>query len=134
LLYNFYAISDPRGLCPLGFRVPHNQEFASVFGPGSIFQDKGLGFHRIYDFNEEFWSQLKSQADGMSPEERKQMNGMFDVGDPSFQRERENKALYWSQDTRDEELKLAWIVSDADLGEYAWGAYVDGYSVRCIEE
>lgn len=132
LLYNFYAISDPRGLCPTGFRVPHNQEFASVFGPGSIFQDQGLGHRRIYDFDEQFWQQLKDQATAMSLEERKQMNQIFDTEAPSFQRN--HNGLYWSQDTRDEEMKLAWIVSDGDLGEYAWGAYVDGYSVRCIEE
>ena len=130
LLYNFYAIGDTRGLCPTGFRVPHNQEFASVFGPASIFQDKGLGFRRIYDASDSDTEVLR----GMSPSDLKKLEKMFDLGDRSFQRERENKGMYWSQDTRDEEMKLAWIVTDADLGEYAWGAYVDGYSVRCIED
>lgn len=30
LLYNYFAVSDPRGLCPLGWRIPNNKDWSEL--------------------------------------------------------------------------------------------------------
>lgn len=30
LLYNYFAVSDPRGLCPLGWRIPNNKDWIEL--------------------------------------------------------------------------------------------------------
>jgi uncharacterized protein (TIGR02145 family) len=30
MLYNWYAVSDPRGLCPIGFRIPTHEDFGEL--------------------------------------------------------------------------------------------------------
>lgn len=44
-LYNWYAVNDPRGLAPLGWHVPNDQEFADMIA------DNGLemgGFNQMF--------------------------------------------------------------------------------------
>ncbi|MEE2919154.1 MAG: FISUMP domain-containing protein, partial [Bacteroidota bacterium] len=45
LLYNFYAVSDERGLCPSGFRVPSRTDFDIVVDwVGQTYGDKNASF------------------------------------------------------------------------------------------
>ena len=134
LLYNFYALTDARGLCPSGWHVPAETEWAalgnflggvSVAGgkmksPGTI--EKGTGL----------WYSPNSNADNSSGFSA--IPGGYRINYGTFYSQG-NVAYFWS--STDTASVNAWnYVLDANNGELKkiFNFTQNGFSVRCCKD
>lgn len=139
LLYNWYAVSDPRGICPEGFRVPTDDDFIELlnFAGGKKFSSenamKGLRFGGNSKFNAKFggWCCMDNIGE--------------DVESPCFVNMGQSASFWSATESDGSEYYLDEIAVSLELGS-SWrtdthGAYIDptsskwnAYSVRCIKE
>jgi len=133
-LYNWYAVSDPRGLCPIGFKVPNENDFIEllVFVGGKNYNTEvalealsvggSSGFEAIFGG----WCCMDTELDGE----------FFDFVNSNI------NGSYWSITPSEDEHDCA---INLDLGSTwrsdSYGAYLSSYStkslafsVRCIKE
>lgn len=133
-LYNYYAISDPRGLAPKGFSVPTVEEYEILmnylrsvdhnnieYGINEYFQN----FHNLNNDGKKFIIKFHASPGGYRGEKGSfgsvGLSGFWWTLKPSF-----------SQDS----LKALVVLStDRDAGFLTFyeGAEINGFSVRCIK-
>ena len=115
LLYNFFALTDPRGLCPKGFRLLDSElhEYANDSHiTHALFNNKAVGWRRMGDLSRD------EEADDARGYFNEQSYGVY-WGDPK---------LYSAKDKQGD------VFIGGDYGEYIWGYQHDGLSVRCVQD
>jgi len=130
-LYNFYAVTSDKGLCPAGWRVPSLEDWTELHdflgdAPGNQVKQPG----------EVFWSSTTNEVNNESgftaiPTGRRQAAGAF----VPFGFE-DNFAIYWTS-TEERGGTLTIIVLSAFSEEWDFteiSAKYTGLSIRCIKE
>jgi uncharacterized protein (TIGR02145 family) len=130
LLYNWYAVSDPRGLAPEGFRIPAEADLSLLLEQcgGKRFRS-GRALRSLLSSGHSGFSALYGGWAGMTPDPEMGTDFYMDLG---------ANAAFWSASENDAET--AW---NLDLGRTVRsdteGAYLDGsspksrmFSLRCI--
>ncbi|HPK05050.1 MAG TPA: fibrobacter succinogenes major paralogous domain-containing protein [Bacteroidales bacterium] len=125
-MYNWYAVTDPRGLAPEGYRIPIDydwQELARLLGSEEL---AGYKMKSTSGWNEDGNGSNTSNFSAM-PGGYRHYHGQFSsVGDNGF---------WWSADTYDDENSNACYLSknvDDFYRNFFFRGY--GFSVRCIKE
>lgn len=128
LLYNLYAVIDPRGICPKGYHIATREDWRSIstdeyvhdiienVKSNKLFNHKVLGWRRAGDYTKEYNSffdetQFKSGGDQIY-----WMNNIEKILEP---------------DSEDSVIRAHAIPS---VNEYYWGCRNDGYSCRCVKD
>jgi uncharacterized protein (TIGR02145 family) len=126
-LYNWYAINDPRGICPKGWRVPSKKDWMELinFAGGDSLAGGNLK-------NTELWQRLHENAEdafsfGAIPAGYRLTSGEF-----------MNQGIitvYWTSDKADQ--NNAWdifIISKSPIAGISQTGAEHGFSCRCIKE
>jgi uncharacterized protein (TIGR02145 family) len=126
-LYNWYAISDPRGICPKGWRVPSKKDWMELinFTGGDSLAGGKLK-------NTVLWDRLHEEAEdafsfGAIPSGYRLTSGEF-----------MNQGIitvYWTSDKADQ--NNAWdifLISKSPIAGISQTGAEHGFSCRCIKE
>ena len=63
------------------------------------------------------------------------MKKLFVLEDMSFQKDKNQRGIYWCPNGEEYYNEgQGFVCFLEDKGEYAWGSFEDGYSVRCVEK
>lgn len=132
-LYNWYAVNDPRGLAPEGWRIPTNEdwtELSDFLGGESVAGGK-LKSTGTIEAGDGLWHQPNEGATNESgfsglPSPIKGGGGITPPG---------YEAKWWSSDEYDSEIgSIVWTNYGAETLVH-WGRLKSaGLSVRCIRE
>jgi uncharacterized protein (TIGR02145 family) len=109
--YNWYALNDPRGLAPLGWRLPSDDDFDKLI--------EYLGADHVYFLRSLSYSKEMNKL-GFN------LSGFDGTGKTS-------KGPWWSLDADDGEHAHAWMLGD-DALKYEKELQCTFYAVRCIKE
>ena len=123
-LYNWYAVADPRGLCPIGYHVPSEREWILLIErlgsePGKKIKLEGA------------WSDKSKGGDvdgfGAVPSGSRDSEGLFN--------ELEVRAKWWSATEYDDAVAWGRSIKDGYLNVYK-DKYpkTQGFSVRCLKD
>ncbi len=111
LVYNWYALNDPRGLAPEGWRLANDQDFKEL--------RKYLGVNHVNfllsAYSEDKGAELGSNISG------------FDASKKGYQ------APWWSVNNENSETAHAWVINDETL-TYILEPQNAFYAVRLIKE
>ena len=131
LLYNWYAVSDPRGLAPQGFRIPAEKDFTLLleYCGGKPYRS-GRALRSLLPGGRSGFDALYGGWAGMTPDPESGIEFYAELG---------SNAAFWS--SSENGVETAW---NLDLGgtlrSDTEGAYLDGsspksrmFSVRCIK-
>ena len=139
-LYNWYAVTDARGLAPVGWHIPNKDEWAGLIENRIEYQTVKNDLDKIVELRLVAGKKIKSKTGWMEngngtnefdfyglPGGQRWVDGSFkDVG---------YEGCWWSSSVLDNEL--AWCISvlhDFDgINTYPWGKFV-GFSVRCVKD
>jgi uncharacterized protein (TIGR02145 family) len=123
VLYNFFAITDQRGLAPSGWRIPDDVDWTELY--------KYVG-NSINLKSTEFWAQDGNGTNNSSFNGRP--NGYRTAGGARFD-EQGLIATWWSSSSSLENKSVSWSIKYYDSGfSNSFGDYGWGYGVRCIKE
>ena len=135
LLYNYYAIVDQRGLCPLGWRVPRHSEWETLRDFIGVNNTGGkLKSTRVTPDDHPRWSYPNVQATdqvgfGGHPAGLRANHGIYDdLG---------RKAYWWTRTSSIESVSSAHFVRiNQENGFLIFGIQNknNGFSVRCIKD
>jgi uncharacterized protein (TIGR02145 family) len=126
-LYNWYAINDPRGLAPEGWKIPSFIEWEKYLTE-AIGEKSGneLKSTEGWDLNGNGNNQTGFSA---LPAGVREPDGSFDrIG---------KYALWWSNEQHISHETNAWYIYlsyDSDLINEEWGSKTCGMSVRCVKK
>lgn len=128
-LYNGYAIIDPRGICPEGWRVPTSDDWEVLFGllgmSGSGPDGPGSKLKAV----SAVWDDMARNTVGFSalPGGHRRAGGSFEYGD--------SRAFFWSvlKTTKDRGNAIELVKSSSVVNE-ARASWEEGNSCRCIKE
>jgi uncharacterized protein (TIGR02145 family) len=125
-LYNWYAVSDPRGLCPVGWRLPGEEDWAKL---AEALGGEDLAGGQLKAIN--FWVMPNTAATNGSgftalPGGYRFDNGFSYLGTTGH---------WWSLTEEDRELAWCHLIGYNDGGLYRTSFDKKlGLSVRCIRE
>ncbi len=141
-LYNWYAVTNPGGLCPLGWRVPDQQEWQRLTEyvgerMGNKLKSRrqvGSPFGGAYDTEEhprwETFSQNYGEdlfGFGALPAGNRHASGTFVTKGAN--------ALFWSSSEVSEEAGFGWYMYHGYYGvDRGYGHKGAGFSVRCVRD
>lgn len=126
LLYTWYVIADSRKLCPAGWRLPNNEDWAIL---GNFLGGMDYAGEKLKDTNS-YWNNpnYASNSSGFSavPAGGKLLDSYKILGDV---------ANFWSSSETNTNHSYYWNLThnDEKLNNYESYKYF-GYSVRCIKE
>jgi uncharacterized protein (TIGR02145 family) len=137
-LYNWYAVADPRGLCPSGWHVPSDLEWFGLenFIDSSI-NNIDLTFYRGTDAGGKMksvsglWTNPNVGATNSSgfsalPGGRLSPNGFFKIGEFGW---------WWSSTSFTEGFAWYRNLDNLNIQSYRGnGTMTEGYSIRCIKD
>lgn len=139
-LYNFYTVEDPRGLCPAGWHVPTNLEWAQLEGHIDDYSSgSGLSGDQLKETGTEYWSQSLSSVTNFSGFSARggglRATSLFE----DFARIKQSGNFWSSTETSDpweEDGVLVTFINDQQ--EFIWRSVTPkrpfGHSVRCIKD
>lgn len=134
LLYNFYAVSDSRGLCPTGWRVPTDddwEELVTFLGGEDIAGGK-LKSKRTDPDSQPRWESPNTDATDNYGFSALPSGYRTSLG---YEDEIGLYATWWSSTVYNTDLAYTRYVSYSDAGMYvSYGRRRGGYAVRCIKE
>jgi uncharacterized protein (TIGR02145 family) len=123
-LYNWYAVNDPRGLCPSGWIVPGKSDWLNI---ASTPQADGGSLKSTFGWNPSSVSSTAAAGFEAWPAGRKNStwwSGFSGLGE---------EAVFWTSKVFDSEhaeaARLVYYSSELDLIAYDMNA---GFSVRCV--
>jgi uncharacterized protein (TIGR02145 family) len=137
-LYNWYAVSDPRGLCPVGWHVPTDSEWSELelFLIGEFCDEECVGLRLKSDFG--WYNNGNGQSIDFKalPSGLRNSLGFFDF---------ESKRCYWwsipnypdSEFTTTSEFCRTLNYSNNLLGDWSIDDVLEfslGMSIRCIKD
>lgn len=129
-LYNFYAVNDPRGLAPEGWKIPSDEEWIRMvdfLGGRSVAGKKMKSIDFWADNGNESGNGTNQSGFSGLPGGYRFRNGQFyDIG----------KYGYWWSSTEYQRLDVSYRSLGFDDGDVGSGsaAKANGYSVRCIKD
>ena len=126
-MYNFYAVDDPRGLCPSGWHVPMDEEWTSMIG---FLGGGGVAGYHMKATNG--WYNLGSGSDssGFSG----LPGGYRDHNDGNFNNSGDN-GFWWNSTTQaGSHQKAVNLISGSDSANEVSRLPRQGLSVRCIQD
>jgi|APGre2960657373_1045057.scaffolds.fasta_scaffold58329_1 uncharacterized protein (TIGR02145 family) len=124
-LYNYYAVIDARGICPIGWHTPTDGEFSTlnttIGGNGGTLKETGL-LH---------WDSPNSGATN-STNFTALGAGYMGTSAPSLQR---NVTYFWTASSYDATRAYTWSLSkdNTSFTQSNANTKVGGFSVRCIK-
>lgn len=127
-LYNWYAVDDPRGICPSGWRIPTESDFQELI----TYLTPTYGGGRLKEVGNAHWVQPNTGATNMVnmdvvPGGYRTHNGNF-VGFNVF-------AFFWSSTSvAANTARYLQVLYDSAELETTLGNVVYGNSVRCIKD
>ena len=138
-LYNWYAVTDPRGIAPSGFHVPTDGEWTTLTDflgnpnfPGGIFGNQDLVGGKMKSTGTSLWASPNAEATNESgftglPGGRRSYNGSFTaIG--SF-------GAWWSlYEISSMEFGACFLNSDDGRANRIRSDQTNGFSVRCIRD
>jgi uncharacterized protein (TIGR02145 family) len=133
-LYNWYAVNDTRGLCPVGWRVPTYDDWNQLmtFLGGEDVAGGRLKSTRTAPVEHPRWDSPNTDASDSEnftalPAGYRTSLGAFDgVG---------SWAIFWTSDEYDASFATTWEISSYDaVLDYSYDRKRSGRSVRCIKE
>lgn len=139
LLYNAYAISDPRGLCPAGWHVPRTDEWKTLIDIAG--EDHSAGIHLKSD-EINAWSDKTSQitnrfgfnAAGNGSIERHHLSDLYKHQEFYAYRKCGTHGTWWSSSAKEKRFYVVELSTfDTNIKMESRDAG-NGYSVRCIKE
>lgn len=127
-LYNWYAISDPRGFAPVGWHVPTDDEWFLLtdFLGGEDIAGRKMKTIYMNGNNESGFSALSEKCidtEVMDNTETEQLND--DAGDFIF---------WWSSNKDKSSVQCPVLFSGSDKIYFWWHDLSEGLSVRCIKD
>ena len=125
-LYNWFAASDQRNICPIGWRVPakHDWEVLLEYLGGN-----SVSGGRLKLTGTEFWEQPNMGATNESGFSAKAAGIRYDDGRYSYLK----KYTYWWTNTQATSI-AAWRsgIQNSMSSDFGDGVMRDGYSIRCM--
>lgn len=126
-LYNFYAVSDPRGLAPKGWHIPTDLEFAHLIEYSGGRPNAGVALK-----NPLGW--LPSNATGTNVHGFAAMPGGVCSEDGNF-KYFGTLGVYWSSSVAsDKSANRLELMFDKVAAGYSSAPMQKGYSVRCLQD
>ncbi|MEI6090474.1 MAG: fibrobacter succinogenes major paralogous domain-containing protein [bacterium] len=126
-LYNWYAVNDPRGLAPAGWRVPHNSDLTILL---NSLGGEAVAGGKLKEAGTNHWQYPNTGATNESGFTALPGGARY----PKFS-ELGFSNFMWTQDKANVSLVYSWTLS-YDKANQPWGcsAMCSGLSVRCVEE
>ena len=125
-LYNWYAVEDPRGLCPSGWHVPTDEEWmvmVDLLGGEAV---AGVQMKTTYGWNNGGNGTNTSGFSGL-PGGYRRPDGLFSVSGI--------RGLWWTSSPMDLSYALWRRLSNGnDIVDGGGSMFIDGYSIRCIQD
>jgi uncharacterized protein (TIGR02145 family) len=126
-LYNWYAVSDPRGLAPEGWHVPSDQDWNNLIkfnGSDKISTDKLKSNFGWFAWDGKSCSGNNQTGFNCLPSGALYADGEFvAIG---------NAANFWSNTMEDESTSWYYYIEDKEITR-AWNFHFAHLSVRCIK-
>ncbi|GMQ24581.1 fibrobacter succinogenes major paralogous domain-containing protein [Algoriphagus sp. oki45] len=132
-LYNYFAVSDPRGLAPEGWRIPSQADWLDLMVSLGGKDVAGKFLKQEFGWNDQGNGTNSSGFSAMPGGFRElsllKLNEGFVAG---------GNFGYWWSSTADTRTESVWIVSlsfkDDRLFSSFESSFSDGYSVRCVKD
>ena len=125
-LYNWYAVNDDRGLCPVGWHVPSEGEWfnlVSGFGGGSV---AGEMLKSSYGWSYEGQGTNESGFNGMPGGKRQDGSGYFSsAGD---------RGTWWTSTPYSSLARFSELKFNSNSVTNSYADRETGYSVRCVQD
>lgn len=125
-LYNWYAVNDDRGLCPVGWHVPSEGEWynlVSAFGGSSV---AGESLKSTYGWSYEGQGTNESGFNGMPGGKRQDGSGYFSsAGD---------NGTWWTSTPYSSLARYSELKFNSNGVTNSYADRETGYSVRCVQE
>ena len=128
LLYNWYAVKDPKNICPAGWHVPSESEWTSLI---DFLGGEDVAGGKLKEKGTAHWISPNTGAvDSYGFTARSSGNRLGGIfNQPGYY------ASWWSSTEKD--LSDAWIITliNSKIQSYLEDAYkTDGFSVRCLKD
>jgi uncharacterized protein (TIGR02145 family) len=122
-LYNWYAVNDPRGLAPMGFHVPTNEDWEELVAFLGGKEKVGKKLKATYDWSEKEKGTDEVGFSALPGGYRIRVGDFANIG---------MRASWWTSSESDR--KYAWM--RYEQGGWVWAAdpKATGLSVRCIKD
>lgn len=125
-LYNWKAVADPRGLCPVGWHVPDSEEWSTLADSLGGYDYAGAGLkNRV---NWALPNQTASNPTGFdaNPGGFRYENGFSHLGEMGY---------WWCSDDEDALIARSVALVHREAGLYPIGSHKPmGLSVRCVKD
>ena len=125
-LYNWYAVDDDRGLCPVGWHVPSEGEWynlVSAFGGSSV---AGESLKSSYGWSYEGQGTNESGFNGMPGGKRQDGSGYFSsAGD---------NGTWWTSTPYSSLARYSELKFNSNGVTNSYADRETGYSVRCVQD
>ncbi|MHC1706102.1 MAG: fibrobacter succinogenes major paralogous domain-containing protein [Bacteroidales bacterium] len=129
-LYNWYAVNDPRGLAPEGWKIPSDEDWSRLtdFLGGAHFAGKKMKFTDFWADNDGESGNGTNASDfsGLPGGERSYLGPFDKIG---------NLGRWWS--STEDNAQYAWyrhLVNSTGILYRGTGFKPSGYSVRCLRD
>ena len=124
-LYNWHAVNDPRGLAPVGFRVPSNQDWEELVSYLGGSKKVGKKLQANYDWKAKY---LGPDEFGFSA-----IPGGYALRVGGFANQGIN-ASWWSSSEANNSDAYSRVLEESGWWIYSNSCKGQGYSVRCIQD
>lgn len=128
-LYNWYAVNDPRGLAPEGWKIPSDEEWRRLtdFLGGEIIAGKKMK-------STDFWADWGESGNGTNESGFSGLPGGYRFNDGTFSNIGEYGG-WWSstEDVTDDAWDRLLIYSNGNVNRFHDGKEL-GFSVRCLRD
>jgi len=128
-LYNFYAVSDSRKICPAGWHVPNAADWKRL---ETTLGGTGAAGGKMKQAGTRYWAEPNTRADNSSgfnglPGGARNTDGSFEAV--------EEKGHWWT--ATEFSATSAWhrsLYNNTAFIDNIYGYKTDGYSIRCIKD
>lgn len=125
-LYNWKAVTDPRGLCPTGWHVPDSREWLELADSLGGMDEAGGALKSTVNWSLPNAGATNSSGFGAVPGGYRFENGFSYVGETGY---------WWCNDEEDESLGRSIAMMYRERGVYSIGNDKKmGLSVRCVKD
>ena len=128
-LYNNYAVNDERGLAPLGWHIPSDEEWTELTDNLGGNDKAGIKMKSMSMWNTHNNAREEGIFEALPGGTRSR--GKFQNGGKSVGNDRKGVSTHWWTSTKTYYRSLAYFAEGVDRD---WGSKRTGMSVRCIKD